>query len=120
MLEVPSLEVAVTMGQPSTMRRMRSPLDLPDGARLVERASGAIADVEAEVALPGENARVEAEAMVILGGEVKSLEDLDSLTDEQYEQLAAIPDTQTQVVSTEQDIALIAAPWAGDADGGDR
>lgn len=96
------------------------PLELPEGAELVKQPDGSISilsPVEYDVALPGEEERVTDAALDIIGNDVDSLEDLDSLTDEQIEQLAAIPDEQTETISVTETIAEIAVPWAVDANG---
>lgn len=96
------------------------PLNLPEGAELIEQSDGTIsvvADVETEVALPGEEARIEAAALAILGGGFTSLDDLDILTDARIEELASIPDARTKTVAVKQQITQIAAPWAVDANG---
>ncbi len=98
-------------------------LDLAQGATLEPLQDGSIAvfaPVETEVPLPGEQARVEAAVAEILGGDIVSLDDLDELdaiSDEQFEQLAEIPDVQTKTVTSTQQVAQVEAPWAVDAEG---
>lgn len=95
-------------------------LDVPEGVELVENPDGSIAilaPTEIEVPLPGETERVSAAATEILGVTELTLEDLDNLTDEQIELLAAIPEEQTETHIEVTQIAEISAPWAIDAAG---
>lgn len=95
-------------------------LDLPDKAQLKQLHDGSIdiiAPIDTEVSLPGEDERIEEAATAIIGNEIHSLDELDSLTDEQLEQLAAVPDAETETVTENQRIGTIDAPWAVDANG---
>lgn len=56
-------------------------------------------------------------AQAILGPEELTLDDIAELTDEQLDQLAAIPEAKTEVHSELSEIATIGAPWAVDASG---
>ncbi|WP_435298434.1 hypothetical protein [Timonella sp. A28] len=94
-------------------------LALPQNARLLPLADGSIsvtAPVEVEVPLAGEEARVETSAQKIIG-DIQTDEEFDSLTDEQWEKLARIPDIQTKTENLSQEIAVINPAWAVDAKG---
>ncbi|WP_404289217.1 hypothetical protein [Glutamicibacter arilaitensis] len=95
-------------------------LDLPKGAELKQLDDGSIkisAPAESEIALPGEDARIESAAADVVGAEITSFDAIDNLTDEQVEQLAAIPDVETETVVEMQPLATIEAPWAVDGAG---
>lgn len=95
-------------------------LDLPKGAQLKQLGDGSIkvsAPGETEVALPGEDERIESAAADVVGVEITSLDAIDNLTDEQVERLAAIPDVKTETVVEMQPLATIEAPWAVDGAG---
>ncbi|MBO1751095.1 hypothetical protein J4G33_04685 [Actinotalea sp. BY-33] len=114
------VQVVAVLADESAPTDISFPLDLPDGAELVEQPDGSISilgPVQYDVALPGEEERVTDAAVEIIGEGVESLEDLDNLTDEQIEQLAAIPDEVTEPITVTETIAEIAVPWAVDADG---
>lgn len=94
-------------------------INLPQGATLTPLVDGSIsvsAPVEVEVSLPGEDARVEANIAEIVGVDA-TLDDLEELSDEQWEQIMEVPDAQTKTVVETQQIAVIETPWAVDAEG---
>lgn len=114
------VQVVAVLADESAPTEITFPLDLPDGAELVEQTDGSIAilaPVQRQVALVGEKERLVSAASEIIGHEVDSLEALDDLTDEQIEHLAAIPDERTATKTVIETIAEIAAPWAVDASG---
>lgn len=114
------VQVVAVLADESAPSEISFPLDLPEGAELVEQPDGSITvlgPVKYDFALPGEEERVITAALDIIGVDVGSLEDLDSLTDQQIEQLAAIPDERTETIAVTETIAEIAAPWAVDANG---
>ncbi len=95
-------------------------LDLPEGAKLAPQAEGSIlisAPFESVVSLPGEDERIEAATLAILGTSAALDDGLDELTDEQIEQLAAIPDAKTKTIIETLPVAEIQTPWAVDANG---
>ncbi|MFD2839009.1 hypothetical protein ACFSYH_00275 [Populibacterium corticicola] len=98
-------------------------LDLPEGATLEQLVDGSIAvfaPVETEVPLPGEEERFDAAVLEILGEDIflsDDLDVLDAITDEQFELLMQIPDEETKTVVVNQQVGLIHAPWAVDAEG---
>lgn len=98
---------------------LRFDLELPEGGVLTPQEDGSIsvhAPIETQVALPGEEARIDAAVQEILG-DTAGAEDPDSITEAQYERLAEVPDVQTESLVATQQVAEIAAPWAVDADG---
>lgn len=114
------VQVVAVLADESAPRDLAFPLDLPEGAELIEQVDGSISilsPVEREVTMAGEDERVTESALEIIGDDITSLEDLDTLTDEQIEQLAAIPEQQMETITVTEAIAHIAAPWAVDANG---
>lgn len=114
------VQVVAVLADESAPTDIAFPLELPQGAELVEQADGSISilsPVDYEVALPGEEKRVADAALEIIGDDITSLEELDFLSDEQIERLAAIPDEQTETITVTEAIAEIATPWAVDANG---
>lgn len=114
------VQVVAVLADETAPRDIAFPLDLPEGAELIEQVDGSISifsPVEHEVTVAGEDERVTESALEIIGDDFTSLEDLDTLTDEQIEQLAAIPDQETETTTVTEAIAYIAAPWAVDANG---
>ncbi|WP_029068491.1 hypothetical protein [Jonesia quinghaiensis] len=112
-------QVVAVIDNQKTAQELAFDLDVPDAATLTQLPDGSItisAPVEIEVSLPGEDARIEAQAEQIIGANV-TLDDLDSLTDEQWNALADIPDAETKTVTSIQEIAVIEEPWAIDANG---
>ena len=93
-------------------------LDLPEGAKLATQTDGSIlisAPTETEVSLPGEDERIEAATLAILGTSAALDDEMDELTDEQIEQLSAIPDAKTKPIIETLPVAEIETPWAVDA-----
>lgn len=94
--------------------------DLPDGAELELQRDGSIeisVTTTEEVALPGEEERIEEAAAAVFGKDTLTFEDLENATDEQIDALAAIPDEKTETVETTEVIGEVEAPWAVDAEG---
>lgn len=113
-------QFVTVLGSKDSPSALAYELDLPDEAQLKQLHDGSIdiiAPVDTEVSLPGEDERIEDAATAIIGNEITSLDDLDNLTDEQIEQLAAVPEAETKTVTENQRIGTIEAPWAVDAKG---
>lgn len=112
-------QVLSVLGSAEAPNVLSYELDLPEGATFLEQEDGSIAvsaPIEVEREIPGETTRMEAAAAEILGQDLDSV-DLDSLTDEDLEKLAQIPDAATETVIVTQTLGEVAAPWAVDADG---
>src|SRR5690606_38049677 len=75
------------------------------------------APTNVEVDLPGEDQRIEAAVAEVFGTKITSLDDLDNITDEQFDELASIPDVETKTITQMQPLATIEAPWAVDGAG---
>ena len=113
-------QILAVLGNKNAPNEIGFDLDLPEGAKLATQADGSIlisAPVESEVSLPGEDERIEAATLAILGTSAALDDGLDELTDEQIEQLAAIPDAKTKTIIETLPVAEIQTPWAVDANG---
>lgn len=113
-------QILTVLGSADAPNTLRFDLDLPAGASLTENSDGSVlvsAPVESQIAVPTEEARIEAEAMEIIVHELTALDDIDSLTETQLEQLAEIQGPETRAVTEVRAIAEIEAPWAVDAHG---
>lgn len=110
-------QILAVLGSENAPKQIGFDLDLPEGATLTPQANGSIlvtAPTETQISAPGEDERIETAVQEILGADA----DLDTeLTDEQIEQIAAIPDAKTTTVIETLPIAEIEAPWAVDANG---
>lgn len=114
------VQVLAILADETASNEIVFPLDVPDGTELAVQNDGSIAvlsKVEREVELPGEAARTAEAVEAVVGEKFTSIDDLDSLTDEEIELLAALPDPETRTVTEVEQIAEIEAPWAVDADG---
>lgn len=92
------------------------PYQLPEGAQLEKQPDGSIlvkAPVTNYVAPQSEIDRVNEAVKSIVGEST----DFSELTDQQIDQLANIPAENTTPVTTVENVATIAAPWAVDAQG---
>lgn len=98
-------------------------LDLPESAFMEMEEDGSVsiyADVVYEIPIAGEDERIEDAVEQIIGTDnltFEDLDDLDNLSEEQIDALAAIPDPETTEVSSTELIGEVQAPWAVDADG---
>lgn len=98
-------------------------LDLPESAFMEMEEDGSVsiyADVVYEIPVAGEDERIEDAVEQIIGTDnltFEDLDDLDNLSEEQIDALAAIPDPETTEVSSTELIGEVQAPWAVDADG---
>lgn len=95
-------------------------LDLPESAFMEMEEDGSVsiyADVVYEIPVAGEDERIEDAVEEIIGADNLTFEDLDNLSEEQIDALAAIPDPETTEVSSTELIGEVQAPWAVDADG---
>lgn len=110
-------QILAVLGSKDAPNEVEFDLDLPVGAELATQVDGSVvisAPTEFDVTLPGEEERIEGAALAILGADT-TLDD--ELTDEQIEQLAAIPDAETTTIVETVPVAEIETPWAVDADG---
>ncbi|MBP3223429.1 MAG: hypothetical protein J6M18_05845 [Actinomycetaceae bacterium] len=108
------------LGDEQSARELSYAFDLDGQTQLKKRADGGVDIVREtmeEEILPGESERVENAAMAIIGKDNITDEDIEQLTEEQIEALAAIPDEQTQIRTTREVVGEIEAPWAIDAEG---
>ncbi|PQZ86432.1 hypothetical protein CQ018_18925 [Arthrobacter sp. MYb227] len=91
-------------------------LDLPADAELVENPDGSVAIVaDVEIVTPVDESFDATSAQIesILG----DTDDPEEITQEQWDQIEALPEAETQTTIARQQIALIETPWAVDAEG---
>lgn len=108
------------LGSEKAPTQLSYELDLPKGSELKQLDDGSIeisAPTNVEVDLPGEDQRIEAAVAEVFGTKITSLDDLDNITDEQFDELASIPDVETKTITQMQPLATIEAPWAVDGAG---
>lgn len=89
---------------------------LPKGAKFEQQTDGSVyvkAPVTAQVAPQSEIERYENAVKSVIGDSTDTVQ----LTDEQFAELAAIPEEKTKAVTTEQIVSTISTPWAVDANG---
>ncbi|NLC98978.1 MAG: hypothetical protein GX678_07865 [Actinomycetales bacterium] len=113
-------QILAVLGSKDASNEIGFDLDLPEGAKLATQTDGSIlisAPTETEVSLPGEDERIEAATLAILGTSAALDDEMDELTDEQIEQLSAIPDAKTKPIIETLPVAEIETPWAVDANG---
>lgn len=110
------VQLAAVLADAAAPDRVDFALDLPQGAELAPNADGTIsvvAPVEVVEALPGEEARVEAEVSAILG----DVQDVAEITESQQAALDAVAPAATTTTVETQQVATIGAAWAVDANG---
>ena len=113
------IQMVAILADESAPGELAFQLDLPGDATLMPQADGSIlllGSIETEQAIPAELDRVNAQIAAIIGSDA-ALDDLDSLTDQQWAALDAIAPAATQTVTTFGPLATIDTPWAVDANG---
>lgn len=111
------LRAAVVLGSKDSPTEFSFPYQLPQDASLKLQDDGSVdvvASVSEEKAVPEEQEVYDKQVEEIVGSKVV---DIESLTADQMDKLTSLPLPKTQLVTVQEKIAQIAAPWAVDAAG---
>lgn len=111
------LRTTVVLGSKDSPTEFSFPYQLPQDTSLKLQDDGSVdvvASVSEEKAVPEEQEVYDKQVEEIVGSKVV---DIESLTANQMDKLTSLPLPKTQLVTVQEKIAQIAAPWAVDAAG---
>lgn len=110
------VQLVAVLADEHAPRRVDFDLDLPAGAELTQSPDGSVA-----ISVPTEKVELDAAASDRFDAQVAQIigdvESLDDVTDEQWAQLDALPPVPSTTTTVHETVAVIAAPWAVDANG---
>jgi hypothetical protein len=110
------VQMVAVLGDSEAPSAIRFPVTLPDGASLVGQPDGSvavIAPVETQTVPDDQMEAFTAEVAHIVGESVN----VDQVSDAQWAQLSALKTPKTVTEVANQQVAVVGAPWAVDADG---
>lgn len=110
------VQMVAVLADATAPDRVKFDLDLPQDAVLTQWPDGSIAvDVPTETVIfdPADSLRLENEVDTIVGEDLA----FDDISEEQWKEIDALAPVEAEIETVMQTMAVIAAPWAVDANG---